>query len=89
METGSIFKGVEVVTENGKKKQAFVFYGTVRGSTTWFVICYKPKSTKKFYRKIEKNKEGEFIFKGINEDGIDERGKIADNVMIDIISKDY
>lgn len=72
------FDKVEVSDNNGKKITITVFYGTLRGLTTWY--AKKDKSSSK----IIKDKNGNYVYR-VN----DKKMYILDKDVIDFISKDY
>lgn len=74
-----VFNNVEVEYKNGTKENVTIFYGTLRGATTWYV-----KNLKNISKKIVKNKKGEYIC-GNGEDRI----VICDKDIVEYIAKDY
>lgn len=74
-----IFEDVKIKYKNGTDEAVTIFYGKIRGYTTWYI-----KTQRKIYRKIIKNNKGEYICG----DG-KTRAVISDNEIIEYISKDY
>ncbi len=74
-----IFENVKIEYKNGTSENVTIFYGEIRGNTTWYI-----KTQNKTYRKITKNNRGEYTCG-------DEKNRviIKDKDIIEYISKDY
>lgn len=79
MSDKKIFENVKIEYKNGTSENVTIFYGKIRGNTTWYI-----KTQNKIYRKITKNKSGEYIC-GEGKS----RVVIKDKDIVEYISKDY
>lgn len=73
------FENVKIEYKNGTSENVTIFYGKIRGNTTWYI-----KTQNKIYRKITKNNKGEYT---CGEGKI--RAVIKDKDIVEYISKDY